>query len=298
MPNKSQLRLSLPSKTFLLGEYLALTTGPSLLVASQPSFEFTFQVGDMSRVIHPQSPAGVWYQKNSAEIGPLQIDMIDPHRGDGGFGASASQFLAIWLYAQAVQKKSSFEVDPKMAIQCWNDYRSLFSENVMPSGADVINQICGGVTVWDPQRQEISRSDWPFADIKLYLFKTSQKIKTHEHLSSLDIKKITQHTLAEIMLKALQSVREKNSGLFLKQTIAYTKELEKTGLQAPEATLLITKISQHPDVLCARGCGALGADVIAVYTLPNVDLDLSDFDLKKKAILPEQISSGPAWRWS
>lgn len=298
MQNKSQLRLSLPSKTFLLGEYLALTTGPSLLVASQPSFDFDFQVGDMNRVIHPQSPAGLWYQKNSTEIGSLQVNMVDPHVGAGGFGASTAQFLAIWLYQQAVQKKSSFSVDPKMALQCFQDYRSLFSQTVLPSGADVINQICGGVTIWDPGKQEILRLEWPFPDIKLHLFKTSHKIKTHEHLSSLEIKKIPQDELMEIMQTAVQAVREKNSGLFLKQTIAYSKALEKAGLQASEATALVKQISQHPDVICVRGCGALGADVMAVYTLPQADLDLSEFDLKKKTVLPEQISSGPVWRWS
>ncbi|MBY0385564.1 hypothetical protein K2X05_10440, partial [bacterium] len=281
-----------------MGEYLALTTGPSLLVASQPSFEFDFQVGDMSRVIHPQSPAGLWYQKKSSDIGSLQINMIDPHGGEGGFGASTAQFLAVWLYAQAVQKKSSFSVDPKMALQCWQDYRSLFSQTVVPSGADVINQICGGVMVWDPSKQEILRLEWPFPDVKLHLFKTSYKIKTHEHLSSLDIKKIPQEALLEIMQIAVQAVREKNSGLFLKQSIAYSKELEKAGLQASETTMLIKQISQLPDVIGVRGCGALGADVMAVYTLPQADLDLSEFDLKKKTVLPEQISSGPVWRWS
>jgi mevalonate kinase len=293
----SQLRLSLPSKTFLLGEYLALSKGPSLVVATEPRFEFKFRVGDFLKTIHAQSPAGLFYQKCQKDVGPMQMEMTKPANILGGFGASTAQYIALWLYSKAVKKKQPLDMNAQFVEECWQDYRELFPQ-APPSGADLINQLCGGLTIWDPQKKDVQKMDWPFADLKLYLLKTSHKIKTHEHLAAMDPSTIPTDALSEIMKNALQAFKEKNSVQFLRQTIAYTEALYRAGLQSPETMALISKIATRPNVLCARGCGALGADVIAVYGLPGTEIDFSDLSLTPVAVVPENISSGPLWRWS
>ncbi len=293
----SQLRLSLPSKTFLLGEYLALSTGPSVVVATEPRFEFKFLVGEFLKTVHPQSPAGLFYKKCQKEVGPMQMEMTKPLNSLGGFGASTAQYLALWHYAKAVKKKQPTDMDPQFIEDCWQNYRDLFSQTPPPSGADLINQLCGGVTVWDPVKRDVQKYDWPFPDLKLYLLKTSHKIKTHEHLAAMDMSSIPVSALREIMQIALSALKEKNSVQFLRQTILYTEELYRAGLQSPETMALIGKLATRANVLCARGCGALGADVIAVYGLPGAEIDFSDLALTPVATVPENISSGPVWRW-
>jgi mevalonate kinase len=295
---KSQLNLSIPGKTFLLGEYLALSTGPSLVISHQPLLRFDFVVGDFEATIHPQSPAGKWYQKHKNEIGSLQINKQGTSQSLGGFGESTAQFLAIWLYARAVREKASTEMSPQVIVKCWTEYQELFTSDAKPSGADLINQISGGLTCWNPITCEVQRFEWPFADLHVQLFKTDQKIKTHEHLAQLQSQQIPHAELQEIMNGAIQAVQEKNSSLFLRQSACYTNVLKKAGLQSAKALELMELISQNQSVLSVRGCGALGADVMAVYTSSNETLDFSELGLTQVAKLPEQISSGPVWGWS
>ncbi len=295
---KSQLNLSIPIKTFLMGEYLALSSGPSLVVATQPEFRFDFYVGSFEDTMSLQSPAGLYYQKVKDQIGTVRIDMNDPLSGRGGFGASTAQFLALWLYVRATTKKSATDLTPAMAVECWQEYRSLFPVGQEPSGADLLNQMCGGLTIWNPEIREVQRMEWPFGDMAVQLYKTPFKIKTHEHLATLDKASLPLSALKNVMDAALKAVQEKNSSAFLRQSCLYTEVLDQAGLQAKETIDLLMKISEHPDVFSARGCGALGADVIAVYTKPRSEVDLSDLDLLKISEAPENLSSGPVWRWN
>lgn len=295
---KSQLNLSIPGKTFLMGEYLALSGGPSLVVAALPAFRFDFYVGHSEDLLHPESPAGLLLQKIKSEIGSLRLEMHDPYHGRGGFGASTAQFLALWLYARALNKKAATDIDAKIAGECWDEYQKLFSGDVKPSGADLVNQMSGGLTAWNAKTRDLLRLDWPFPDLRLHLFKTNHKVKTHEHLQQIDLKKIPMERLCDILEVAIQAAKEKNSSQFLRQSILYTEALRDAKLQDEKTIDLMEKISLLPDVLSVRGCGALGADVMVVYTSPRIDLDLSDYDLLKVATLPEQLSSGPVWRWS
>lgn len=114
----------------------------------------------------------------------------------------------------------------------------------------------------------------------------------------MDTATIPTQALSEILRSALVAIKEKNSVQFLRQTILYTEALYRAGLQSPETMALIGKIATRPNVLCARGCGALGADVIAVYGSPGAEIDFSDLALTPVAVLPENMSKGPVWRWS
>ena len=114
----------------------------------------------------------------------------------------------------------------------------------------------------------------------------------------MDTATIPTEALSEIMKNALAALIEKNSVQFLRQTIMYTETLYRAGLQSADTMALIDKIATRANVLCARGCGALGADVIAVYGSPGAEIDFSDLALTPVATLPENMSTGPVWRWS
>jgi hypothetical protein len=122
--------IRIPSKTFVLGEYLVLQGGPALVLCHPPYFEA--ERGSSDRPLASQSPAGQLAKKTGFDLSTLAFR--DPHQGRGGFGGSGAEFLAVWAYHQG---KTSFQEK-----DCWQareDYRALASG----SGVDVLTQAFG-----------------------------------------------------------------------------------------------------------------------------------------------------------
>ncbi len=96
---------SIPGKTFLAGEYLALYEGPTLVFLSQPYFELSVNKGHGETAgIHKESPAGLFIRKHQEYFANFDLKFIDPYSGRGGFGASTAQFLgcyALWLFKES-----------------------------------------------------------------------------------------------------------------------------------------------------------------------------------------------------
>src|SRR4051794_4338735 len=91
------LVFSVPGKTFLAGEYLALSGGPSLVFASEPRFELSVTSGaGKAEGIHADSPAGLFIKKNQDYFKNFDLVFHDPYQGKGGFGASTAQFLGAY----------------------------------------------------------------------------------------------------------------------------------------------------------------------------------------------------------
>ena len=77
------LQLSVPSKTFLLGEYVALNGGPAIVLCTAPRFELRVEKNSSHAKyenIHPQSPAGKLIAKNSF-YQKYDLHFIDPYHG-------------------------------------------------------------------------------------------------------------------------------------------------------------------------------------------------------------------------
>ena len=62
---KDLVTLEIPSKTFLIGEYLALKGTSSLILSSGPGFQVA--VGEGTSDFVPESPAGQFLQKNNLQ---------------------------------------------------------------------------------------------------------------------------------------------------------------------------------------------------------------------------------------
>ena len=54
--------IKIPSKTFIIGEYLALQGTASMIMTTEPCFEF-LPVQDGGELFHPESPAGMLSKK-------------------------------------------------------------------------------------------------------------------------------------------------------------------------------------------------------------------------------------------
>ncbi len=277
--------LSLGSKVFLLGEYQVLQEGTAFLAILEPRFKLVVKEG-IGRLggIPTESPASKYHQQNQEFFKEWDLDFLDPHQGAGGFGASTAQIGLLQGLKEgyeAIRTHSQVEFDLK---KIHRKYLELVQpeQGPSPSGADLLSQFQGGLIELNIQSGRIQKQAWPFADIQVYFFRTGKKQATHEHLKKIKIK--NKHYLSEessnqshledpgqsvddlvmVYNKAIESFHHCDRDLFTQSIQDYHKELDKRGWVAPETMDWLSKVQKLNGVLAAKGCGAMGADVIAV----------------------------------
>ena len=253
--------ISCPSKTFLVGEYLALSGGPSLLMSTTPRFQLKVSLAQELIInFHKDSPAGkLAFEK--LHKNNVNLNFMDPYDGSGGFGASGAQFLLVSAY---IHKINNQKLDLK---KVWNDFRELYDgEAFTPSGMDIISQYSGGISeiTFSTEDIKVNQFDWPFEKQSLLFFKTHQITNTHEHLSGLDLEKITT-CLKPFAADVIKSFKEKSIEGFSKGVTEYYNELVELDLITDKTKELVAEFSSREGVLAIKGCGALGSDVIAVF---------------------------------
>lgn len=257
-------QLTIPSKTFVLGEYLALTGGPTLVLCTAPYFTLHVSASSHTKKInlpdlHPESPAAKLMASSPEFYQNYTLTFSDPHQGRGGLGASSAQFAALFALRQQVPLQTDETI-----LQALATYQALTAEKegMPPSGADLVAQMKGGFCFFDKVQKKIVSIAWPFPDISFCLIHTGQKIATHTHLQTL--KDLNCADLVEIVMAGYTSLNQQNSAGFSAAINAYASRLQSKNLVAPHTQALLNKVQQHPSVLAAKGCGALGADIIFV----------------------------------
>lgn len=265
MSVRARVNFKIPGKTFLLGEYAAVFGGPSLVLTTNPSFEIFFRQGTGDHPFHPESPAGLFIKSQPLFFQHWDIGFGDPYKS-GGFGASTAQFIAVNLFFKfesTFAADKSFFLKAEDILAVWDDYQKLFeSQNNRPSGADLVAQMGGGLVEFTGR--ELNVLEWPFGDKDILLFKTNNKIPTHEHLKNWSADKDLVAHLKAISRKGSQALKTSSWDGWQQAQKEFSSALEAANLIHPDTQLLLDQISQIQGVLGARGCGALGADVIAV----------------------------------
>src|SRR5262249_128237 len=102
-----KLQLTVPSKTYLVGEYLSLQGGPALLLNTAPRFKLTVNektAGDNHAFFPVESPAGKYLKKYQKFFKKFSLTFHDPYDGKGGFGASSAQFCLLAAFKNYYQK--------------------------------------------------------------------------------------------------------------------------------------------------------------------------------------------------
>lgn len=263
-----KLQLAVPSKTFLVGEYSALYGGPALVLNTQPCFTLIANntlkpTPVIVENIHQESPAGKFLLHFAEDFKKYHIVFSDPHHGQGGFGASTAQFLMVWLLKKLIAQNTialSCAV-PELLKDYWEFAWS--GEGTKPSGADIVGQTQGHISYYYPEKGRLQTlKKWPFPNLNYYLLRTGNKIVTHEHLK--EITSFKTHQLMDIVFASLQHLQTCNATGFASAVNQYADALEKMGLIHPESLALLNKIKKRNEVVAAKGCGALGADVILV----------------------------------
>lgn len=267
---KSLVTLEIPSKTFLIGEYLALKGTSSLILSSGPSFQIS--VGEGNLGFAEESPAGQFLKKN--KLNDFSFEMSDPHKGKGGFGRSTAEFLAAYTFKKIKDAESNFDqvsndmsADLKLII---DEYRLCAGSDYKPSGADLIAQMTGGLCLYDGMNFTSEAKEWPFKGYNLLVFHTGKKLKTHDHLKNLGEKDF--QDLIPLLLRSLMALQGGKLKAFCEALDNYYDKLNEYGLSDSEVRKKVLELRQEPEVLCAKGCGAMGVDTVALIVQD------SDFD--------------------
>ncbi len=256
------MKINIPGKTFLLGEYAVLQGGSALVACTAPCFELTLLAKDkIHHPFHSESPAGKFIADHQDIFETLNLAWSSPY-SEGGFGGSTAEFLSCFkLYFQLTEKTFSQEA----LYQTYLKY-AYNKVGYPPSGADLIaqSQMQEGLVYVSSNKTSIPVVlNWPFDDLSLLLFKTPYKLPTHHYLQNL--KTLPDYsTLKNLTVQGFQALQQKDAKTFINTINGYASSLTELNLTSEPTQSLLDDLRKHPDFLAAKGCGALGADVIAV----------------------------------
>jgi hypothetical protein len=250
----------IPSKVFLIGEYVALVGRPVIVAGVEPCFEVEPREGEALE-FHPDSPAG---KLLSTGLKTQSFEMRDPHHGAGGFGGSTAEYLSLHL------SRTEGEL-PKWE-NVFDEYRELTAKGPLPpSGADLIAQMLGGIHLIDGTHRKASPI-FPRGGKLCLVFAAShlpgRKVKTHEHLEELaetwNPKALI--PLLELPLKEGRKALESDGfGAFGDFAREYAEILWNAGLESPAAHADREALEALPRVNGVKGTGALLSDGVLVF---------------------------------
>ena len=253
------MKWNIPAKTFLLGEYAAIAEGSAIILSTAPYFELSLASDEHQSGIHPDSPAGVWWQKqHSSDQG---LSWHDPYNGCGGLGASSAQFIGSYLASCTLHNKI-----PDLNTMLEAYYQSSWSgSGLRPSGYDVIAQSQQGCVYINKKTKQIQTYNWPFEDLSLLLIHTGVKLATHHHLQAVTLPTHI-NQLSAIVDETRLAFEQRNSEQLIKNINDYHSQLANLNLVAPHSLDFINKLKTYPEVLAIKGCGAMGADILLIVT--------------------------------
>ena len=246
---------SIPAKTFLVGEYAAITGAPAIVLTTYPCFEFTLLQEGSQQAIHPDSPAGRWWAGQGYSQGLLH--WFDPYSGCGGLGASSAQFLGAYLAGSSMQGQWTTQQN---VLDAYLQY-AWVGEGARPSGYDVLAQSLYGCVYIDKASNLCKPYYWPFHDLSFLLVHTGKKLATHDHLQTL-ILPSQMDELSAIVSLAKGAFDQSNSLHLTEAVTAYHEQLVSMHLVAEHTIQAINFFKMQPHVLAVKGCGAMGSDVL------------------------------------
>ena len=250
--------LSVPSKTFLIGEYGALKGGPALLLATPPRFvlKSSLCLGANCKRTGLEGGGPASRLLKDPAYNDYEFHFHDPHGGRGGLGASSAQFLLLHAFYNWLK------FQPTRADRLLGAYRDAVQSQteIMPSGYDVLAQFRGGLSFIHWKKSQFESVEWSLSDLDVILVRGPLKVATHVHLRDLKLGDTAE--FESLAWKAFDSIRYKKPEQFVESINEFSRVLQKNKLTVPESLEFQRRIQAIPGVLAVKGCGALGADVI------------------------------------
>lgn len=265
------MQLSVPGKTFLVGEYLALSGGPSVLLATGPRFTLEAKLSNSvsENPWHPHSPAGFYWNREKEKFKNVSLTFHDPHQGQGGLGASSAQWALLYSYLHYNELATAIDLESMLRLYrvcAWNGIGE------PPSGHDVVAQIFGEVTEFDGRSYAANAGPWPFTDLAFTLIRTGSKLATHEHLKTTPV--VPRERLRSLVQDARTALKQTDSSALSKAVDEYGCALAEAGFLAERSRELIEELRRLNEkssfaMTAVKGCGAMGADLILVLHAPS-----------------------------
>lgn len=272
---------AMPAKTFVLGEYSVTQDGRAIVLLSEPCFEANFYADDDGgpRFLSPRSlsPRGVsppiakFINLHPKELANKQCDFIDPYKGIGGFGASSAEFLA-WIKYYYFLCGIEFDIANPQHYQQALEYFIACSSGgagsgLLPSGADMIAQNSMGLAFVNLPEKGLKAIAWPFSGLVLCLAHTKNKVATHLHLAKLK-SGFEFARLSENVAKFIEAVASNSEEGVIQSINSSCAELDRLGFLHSRSGAIINAAFKHDFCLAAKGCGAMGSDVILFVFRP------------------------------
>lgn len=251
--------------------------GSAFLITTKPGFEMEFKAStdEQSCPFHPQSPAGLFYENNREFYSSWNVSFTDHYQGRGGFGASTAQFIGLSFFKRQTEQVNAAISQSSFYKSIWQDYQDINTQlnpNTrtahLPSGYDLWAQLMGAVcavkriTVNGNVQFNHRRMVWPFSDLEFYIVPTGFKVATHEHLGNLDPESLK--GLSQLSDTMMVSLHAKDSDGFIDSLRLWNKRLTSLKLVHPHTQELLGKLNEYSEIVVAKGCGALGADILFV----------------------------------
>lgn len=273
--NKVDFRISIPAKCFLMGEYAVLDGHDALILTNMPAFTFLFAstLNPTKNPFHLKSPAGKFWQKHKEVLQDYNVFVSDPYKGIGGGGLSSAEFIAVWTAFDYLNSgaKESFSIN-----KLFLDYLTFGSKSgIRHSGADVLAQVTGGLAHVHSQSL-VDKVTWPFVDLDVVLIHTLKHCQTAKHLAT---SPKVPWELKEASDFSIQSFLHGDFVNFIKGIERFVGVQYQHKLLNENSWKYINQYIQVSGVFAAKGCGAMGEDVIAVFCHKN-----SVHAVQKKAI--------------
>lgn len=245
----------IPAKTFLIGEYTALFGEPALIMTTEPCFLLEIGMAVANTSLPVNSPA--WNFWHNIEQNNCNLFFGDPYSGLGGMGASSAQFLGAFYASKHLAQLDFSRTELLSTYLNW----AWDGEGMPPSGYDLLAQHMGGCAYIHKNMDIYHSYAWPFTDISGILIHTQKKLATHEYLRTFE-SSISHSELTNIANNAIQAFTLCDSKQFIVSINAYAKELMALGLQAEHTRTILASLPAELQLLAAKGCGAMGADII------------------------------------
>ena len=278
------IEISCPSKTFLVGEYAVLDGGSAIILNTEPRF-----VCHLKKITKPQaynipveSPAGQWIQKNPQDFHCVSMEWSHEARKNhnkldssskqslshdssakkiqSGLGFSSAQFNILYAYSFILREGHIDHLKPQ---ELWRNYRNLRFDGFQPSGADIITQWVGGLSVFEQDPLHVETLTSYFPDLECLILKAGEPLKTHEYLKNFKMSDMSQ--LKQIAKSAVTSMKQKNREEFVSNINEYRKALEEKGYITETSKNILKKIEKIKTIEAFKACGTMGAETILVF---------------------------------
>lgn len=252
-------RLSVPSKTYLVGEYVSLSGGPAIVLSTSPRFVLTAT----------ESSSGSYHNNSSSKslrdllprfgLGRFRLEFYDPHEGLGGFGASGAEVLLLAALRRVIGEEDFNSFDLLKDVE--NAKKEIGWS--LGSGYDVLAMNSGMISFIEKRNQTLETMPWPFENIRWVILRGTEKIPTHAHLSGLVLPNTRK--LEDASRGTLRAFRVKDESGFVEGVDAFSKELSHLDLTHKSVMERLKEIRDIDGVVTAKGCGALGLDTQLVF---------------------------------